>query len=224
MKKTAASFFLLQYLVSDDHKSASLDFISKKVKQEIMHRLFESNQFNQLRFLSGVTPDDVTGVIWGRVFELFAHRKLSMGGEFTIKCLVEDKIQNPTTLHIPKLKRVFFTNLQSLKPLLDEKVEQYIIPANPKQVGFDAIFSSVQSQKKNIVQFTSAESHKINTKIVTILKVLSPDSDCDIDFYFVLPPHRYNNYKKKKYEEKEKKKAKREWSGAKIISFNTSFS
>ena len=117
-----------------------------------------------------------------KVFEGYAHQKLSEGGNFPMRCL-EDKTEG--ILMLPKRNTAEFHDISNCK---DSGV--YYIPVNPDFPCIDSVIPGV-----GYFQMTTSLDHKIvKRKMSEIVRVMHMRR-----FYFVVPHMSFERFRKQKF-------------------------
>ena len=189
------SHSLLQILVGDDefgnaYQFIGLDVASKYVGEQLWI-LHSAQMITNLQEMFGGSPNEISR----HLFEIYGHTVFSIGGR-TLKCrCLEDATVTEITLDALNSQRVSFG--KNSIPTAAELIGSYYEPTD--EDNFPAVDSL---SPQGMFQFTVAAEHPIRG--VLILGSLSKLYD-EPKLYFVVPPHRFEKFKKQSFKAKQGK-------------------
>ncbi len=187
------SHSLLQILVGDDefgnaYQFIGLDVASKYVGEQLWIR-HSAQMITNLQKMFGGSPDEISR----HLFEIYGHRVFSIGGR-TLKCrCLEDASVTEITLDALNGQRITFG--KGTIPTAAALTGSYYEPTD--EDDFPAVDSL---SPQGMFQFTVAAEHPIRG--VLILESLSKLYD-EPKLYFVVPPHRFEKFKKQSFKAKQ---------------------
>jgi hypothetical protein len=183
------SHTLLHIIVSSDgrYQFTHVDIASKYAGEQLWMRQY-AQMITNLRDMFGGSPNEISR----HLFEIYGHVVFSAGGR-TLKCrCLEDATVTEITLDVLNRHRVTFG--------------KYSIPTAAALPGCyyeptdDDNFPAVDSlSSQGLFQFTVAAEHPIRG--VTTLEKLSKLYH-EPKLYFVVPPHRFEKFKKQSFKAK----------------------
>lgn len=186
---------LLHYDVADDFRSISMKFASKYVEDAVFARITETQRQSALDFvfLSSVGIPAVLG-IRGSWFKHFAHERLSHGGSFRVRQLVETADAKVEEWKFPAM--AFLLNSFEKIEELNVGLGVYTTPTLPNF----AVDGFCQFDPDYIigVQMTVSKQHTIaSTQLAEMLKQLGYDNKTTREFrvVFVVPRDVFDEYK-----------------------------
>ena len=179
---------LLHIIVSDDYQFLHVDIASKYVGEQLWIR-HSAQMLTNLTSLFGGSPSEISR----HLFEIYGHVFFSAGGQ-TLKCkCLEDDSVTQMTLDVLNSDRVTFG--RDSIPTAEALQGKYYEPGD--EDNFPAV-DSITPQ--GMFQFTVAATHPIRG--VEILKKLCKLYD-EPKLFFVVPPHRFDKFKKQELKSKE---------------------
>jgi hypothetical protein len=187
------SHSLLQILVGDDefgnaYQFIGLDVASKYVGEQLWIR-HSAQMITNLQEMFGGSPNEISR----HLFEIYGHMVFSIGGR-TLKCrCLEDATVTEITLDALNSQRVTFG--KDSIPTAAALTGSYYEPTD--EDNFPAVDSL---SPQGMFQFTVAAEHPIRG--VLILGSLSKLYD-EPKLYFVVPPHRFEKFKKQSFKAKQ---------------------
>jgi hypothetical protein len=187
------SHSLLQILVGDDefgnaYQFIGLDVASKYVGEQLWIR-HSAQMLTNLQEMFGGSPNEISR----HLFEIYGHMVFSIGGR-TLKCrCLEDASVTEITLDALNSQRITFG--KDTIPTAAALTGSYYEPTD--EDNFPAVDSL---SPQGMFQFTVAAEHPIRG--VFILESLSKLYD-EPKLYFVVPPHRFEKFKKQSFKAKQ---------------------
>ncbi|RHZ89298.1 hypothetical protein Glove_16g200 [Diversispora epigaea] len=177
-------------------------FASEYVSKRVIDALIENHRKDLERFVISSSSINEFGALRGYVFEDIAHRILQKGGRFNIRLLDSDSTSS--TIEFPKRDKLVFNKINEIKEGM------YCQPKSKNFGSIDAIVapdilfqmtvSSNQKNKKNKKKIKNPIS--ING-LKNLADKLGGESEKKyINFYFVLPKDKYNNFGKQNFHNK----------------------
>jgi hypothetical protein len=159
----------------------SMIMASEYVKNKVLEKYIGSREEELKHFLATCKRMTFMTSVCGNLFEAYAHKKLSTGGEFLVRSLDEDR-EWKMKLSPTKLK--IFSFLSECK-----ESDTYYRPLNDNYAGIDSLILDV-----GYFQVTMSLDHGITTEsIKKIKRVLKMGK-----FYFVVPSTSYREFKKQR--------------------------
>jgi hypothetical protein len=187
------SHSLLQILVGEDEFSNAYQFIgldvaSKYVGEQLwIHH--SAQMISNLRDMFGGSPNEISR----HLFEIYGHMVFSVGGR-NLKCrCLEDAADSEIKLDALNSQRIAFG--KDTIPTAAAFKGSYYEPTD--EDNFPAVDSL---SPQGMFQFTVAAEHPIRG--IIILGKLSKLYD-EPKLYFVVPPHRFKNFKKQSFKAKQ---------------------
>ena len=187
------SHTLLQIQVGvDQHGNAyqfiDLDVASKYVGEQLWIRHAAEMVNNLLQMLGG-SPNEISR----HLFEIYGHNVFSKGGQ-TLKCkCLEDETVSEIKLDALNSSRITFG--KDTIPTVEALSRSYFEPTD--EDNFPAVDSL---SPQGMFQFTVASKHPIRG--VKILQMLCKLYGNESKLYFVVPPDRFENFKKQSFKAK----------------------
>jgi hypothetical protein len=188
------SHSLLQILVGDDeygnpYQFIGLDVASKYVGEQLWIR-HSAVMIANLQNMFGGSPNEISR----HLFEIYGHMVFSIGGR-TLKCrCLEDTTVTEITLDSLNSQRITFGK-DTIPTAAALKTGSYYEPTD--EDDFPAVDSL---SRQGMFQFTIAAENPIRG--VLILESLSKLYD-EPKLYFVVPPHRFEKFKKQSFKAKQ---------------------
>ena len=190
-KILATTHTLLHIMVSREglYQFTHVDIASKYVGEKLW-QIYSAQMITNLREMFGVTkPNEISR----HLFEIYGHRVFSIGGR-TLKCrCLEDDTVSEITLDALNSNRISFG--EDTIPTSAALTGSYYEPTD------EAYFSAVDSiSPQGMFQFTVADEHPIRG-VETLRKICKLFQGPQL--YFVVPPHRFEKFKKQSFKAKE---------------------
>lgn len=183
-RKFDTSHVLLHMIVDKSYRNYHFDIASSYVGEELWKRYFQQMMEN-LQELMGGAPD----VISRHFFEIYGHLIFSHGGD-TLKCrsLEEDNAESNLTLD--SLNGKVSIGRNNLPDSLTRGL--YYQPMD------DDLFPAVDSlSKQGMFQFTVGSEHPIRgVQFLKKLCDLYTQQNDEPKIYFVVPPFRFDSFRK----------------------------
>jgi hypothetical protein len=181
------SHTLLHVVVSSDgqYRYSHVDIASKYVGEQLWIR-HSAQMITKLQEMFGGSPTEISR----HLFEIYGHRIFSAGGQ-TLKCrCLESDAVTAITLNALNSRRITFGKDSIPEALSDN----YYEPTD------DDSFPAIDSlSRQGMFQFTVAAEHPIRG--VLILQRLC-QLYAEPKLYFVVPPHRFEAFKKQSFKAK----------------------
>jgi hypothetical protein len=180
------SHTLLQVVVSDDgqYEISHVDIASEYVGQQLWIR-HSAQMVTNMKLMFGGSPGEISR----HLYEIYGHMFFSVGGQ-TLRCkCLEFGTITEMKLDVLNGKRITFGK-DSIPTAADLKGNYY-------EPSDDDNFPAIDSlSQQGMFQFTVAADHPIRG--VNILKNLCKLYD-EPKLYFVVPPERFEKFKKQKF-------------------------
>ena len=175
-KDDEISHLVVHFEVNAGYTDATLRMGSSYITEKALD-VFVNHQESKLkRFLLRAEHTSLLSTIRGNLFEAYAHRILSAGGEFTVRSISQET--PPCTIKLKQLKTERFYDIGQCK---DEK---YFLPWNPNYPCIDSFIPHVGH-----FQMTVSLHHPVSKKMTDIVK----DSG-EKKIYFVVPQSIYSSF------------------------------
>ncbi|RHZ55278.1 hypothetical protein Glove_417g36 [Diversispora epigaea] len=175
------------------YKKKFLQFASEYVSKKVIDALIENHRKVLEKFVISSSSINEWSTIRGNVFEDISHRILQKGRRFNIR-LLDSKSTDPkstsSTIEFPKCEKLIFNKINEIK-------EGMYCQSKSKNFGsIDAIVAP-----DILFQMTVSSDHPINiNSLKNLVDKLGGVSGKDpINFYFVLPKDKYNDFKNQKF-------------------------
>ncbi|RHZ77618.1 hypothetical protein Glove_174g112 [Diversispora epigaea] len=175
------------------YKKKFLQFASEYVSKKVIDILIENHRKVLERFVISSSLINEWSMIRSNVFEDISHRILQKGGKFNIRFL-DSKFTDPKStssiIEFPKREKLIFNKINEIKEGMY---------CQPKSKNFESIDAIVAP---NILfQITVSSNYPININgLKNLVDKLGSvlGKDC-INFYFVLPKDKYNDFENQKF-------------------------
>jgi len=146
---------------------------SSHITEKALDAFIELGENKLKRFLLQVEP----APLLENLFEAYAHRILSAGGEFTVRSISKDSLSS-----VIKLKQLKIDRFYEIDQCKDE--EKYFIPWNSNYPCIDSFIPNVGH-----FQMTVSLDHPISKKMTDIVKDTG-----ERRIYFVVPQSIYTTF------------------------------
>ena len=132
----------------------------------------------------------------GQIYEHFAHKKLKKGGSFECRSLEEITVRKRLKYEI--LEET--TEEKTFPTKYESKIFNpgYWRPDSKRHASFDSLYIKDDSLSLVVFQMTISYTHPFKTDALQYLADIFPLHELLIHYYFVVPPHRYKDFKKQK--------------------------
>ena len=195
-KGDAISHKMIQYSVDEStYRSAKVLFASDYVEEELPKQVSEV-KLNQLgRLINDLAAVGHGAVLNGHIYEHYAHAVFPRGQSFPVRRLVASgSVPAAVNIIVPKLEKRVFTNDKELSDVLSHGC--YAQPRSSNYAAVDAI--SFQGSDIIFLQYTRSDYHPVSlNRLYTDLKLSEKirPSQKKFRLYFVVPPHRFADFK-----------------------------
>ncbi|CAI2182402.1 1023_t:CDS:2, partial [Funneliformis geosporum] len=188
---TSSSDIMLDRDGKEAYTKEIIRFASDYTKKEVTETLEEQIR-NKLRTETNLSlKAGISNSLLGMSFEQIGHRVLRDGGNFKTRSLEHIGVEEDLTINKQsEILEFFKSNISAIE---DGK---YYKPVEQNFPSIDAIIAP-----NKLFQMTIAKNHpiKMNGLKTLLNKLGGEDASEDIKFYFIVPEHLYDNYKKQDF-------------------------
>jgi hypothetical protein len=185
----------LKPAIAEKYINPILRFASDYVAEEILTNIkIMANDDAKYFLIASIGSDKgMLGSIRGHMFEAFAHRQLSRGGDFKIKSLIDENnfIQTESIFPIKRKNAKIFYNTSQIISL---GPDDYGLPITK---NYQSIDSLIIDNNLYLFQMTVSNSHPVQQQQLLNIINYFPGNNKDIYLIFVVPDDIKCNWKYK---------------------------
>ena len=181
-----------------NYEEYTIKFASYYVITKIFDAVHKYAESDMKRFVTAVTNGAChapLSSLGGHIYEYFAHQKLKKGGQFMCRSLEEDgKGKLTLTLKKTTEEKTFPTKYRSNISMFNPG---YWRPESKTYASLDSFY--IKDEILSLIpvfQMTISDTHPFNTDSLNYLADNFSLQEDTIHYYFVVPPHRYKDFKK----------------------------